>query len=236
MSLDQREEIQRKAEWFVEHHNSLNEEERLKAWEIGLELYEQFQPLIKATLFGGTNKMNVDYEVWTTTIRREGKEDMMSEGKVQFFEALCEYDPSSGVYFVHYIKSKIQYGIFNYLRNGSSFDHALQARDSFEELFGNQDKNSECPSFCRKKQDPSWVAPDFVEGMFGEHKPTNKHLALRVAWNSLSQKQKEVLDLTLLKNYTLREAGRELGIHFTTVRGIRNDALKKMEKIMKKFL
>lgn len=231
-----RAEIQEKAEWFVGHVCSEDEEERQRAWEVGQELYEQFLPLIKSSLFSSRNKMNVEQSVWSSTIDREGHEDMLSEGKVQFFEALYEYDPSSGVYFVHYIKNKIQYGIFNYLRNGSSFDNALQSKDSLDDILSTDPEdgvggNGAWKLYCRLMQEQ----PDQLETeLFNEHRYSATNNAIRVAWNGLNQRQKRVLDLLIHKNYTLREAGRELGIHFTTVRGIKNNALKKMEKVIKK--
>jgi RNA polymerase sigma factor (sigma-70 family) len=167
--------------------------------------------------------MKVEGGVWTATIDREGHEDMMSEGKVIFFEALHKYDPSSEVPFTAFIKSQVQFGVFNYLRGGSCFQNAIQVSNSLDEII-------------LDGYEPESI--DDVESLvFTDDNVSNsRQLALKVAWNSLNQKQKDVLDLVIHREYTLREAGAELGIHFTTVREIKANALKKMEKILKKVL
>lgn len=229
------EQLQELAETFVGYYNDPEKAE--ECWAIGEKMYWHFQPLIKDLLFGRKNKMGVDKTVWTSTIEREGAEDMLSEGKVQFFELLCEYDPSSGVHFGVYIKRKLEFGIFNYLRNGSRFDNAIQTRDSLDELLreGYEDLNPsrEGALFSKYLKENSIT----VEGeVFTENNVTNKHLALRVAWNSLNERQKHVIDLLIHKEYTLREAGAEMGVHHTTVREIKNTAFKKMEKLIKDFI
>lgn len=208
-------EIQKKAEFFAFYVHSPDPKQRQMAWDVGLELYEYFQPLIKKIVLSKTNKLNIDSEVWTSTIKREGIEDMLSEGKVRFFEGLYHYDPSSGVYFCHYIKQKIQYGVFNSLRKQKAFDHSI--------------RTFSVPTF---ELDRVMEEPEEEE----EYKPTTLHLALRVAWNSLNKKQQNVLDLTLFREYTLREAGQKMGLHFTTVRGIKKKSLNQMKKILRKFV
>ncbi|MGG1219373.1 sigma-70 family RNA polymerase sigma factor [Priestia endophytica] len=230
------EQVQELAETFVAYFHREDKEE---AWNIGNRLYWHFKPLIKDLLFGRKNKMNVEKTVWTSTIDREGREDMLSEGKVQFFELLTEYDPSSGVHFGVYIKRKLEFGIFNYLRNNSSFDNAIQTQDSLDELlkdnFSEVDgMDTEARKLLMKYMDEN--SQDIELGLLDEVQISNKHLALRVAWNSLNERQKEAVDLIVNKEYTLREAGSEMGIHHTTVREIKNTAFKKMEKIINKIL
>lgn len=229
-------QVQEIAETFVAYYHT---EEKEQAWEVGNKLYWHFKPLIKDLLFGRRNKMNVDKTVWTSTIEREGAEDMLSEGKVQFFELLTEYDPSSGVQFGVYIKRKLEFGIFNYLRDNSSFDNAIQTQDSLDELL--KDNFSEVDSIdtearkllMRYMNDNS---QDIDLEILGDVPMNNKHLALRVAWNSLNERQKKAVDLIINREYTLREAGAEMGIDHTTAREIKNTALKKMEKIINKIL
>lgn len=228
--------MQELAEAFVGFYHT---EEKQQAWEIGNKLYWHFEPLIKDLLFGRKNKMNVEKTVWTSTIEREGKEDMLSEGKVQFFELLTEYDPSSGVHFGIYIKRKLEFGIFNYLRDNSSFDNAIQTQDSLDELlkdnFNEVDSiDSEARKLLMKYMDEN--SPDIDLELLDEVQVNNKHLALRVAWNALNERQKKAIDLIVNKEYTLREAGAEMGIHYTTIREIKNTAFRKMEKIINKIL
>lgn len=228
------EEVQELAEAFVGFFNT---DEKEKAWKIGNKLYWHFEPLVKDLLFGRRNKMNVEKTVWTNTIEREGKEDMLSEGKVQFFELLTEYDPSSAVQFGVYIKRKLEFGIFNYLRNGSSFDNAIQTQDSLDELLKDnfndlETVNGEARKLLMKYIDEK--SQEIDSAMLDEVQVSNLNLALRVAWNSLNERQREVLELLIQREYTLREAGAELGVHFTTVREIKNTALEKMKRIIKK--
>jgi RNA polymerase sigma factor (sigma-70 family) len=230
------EQVQELAEAFVGFYHT---EEKQQAWEIGNKLYWHFEPLIKDLLFGRRNKMNVDKTVWTSTIEREGAEDMLSEGKVQFFELLTEYDPSSGVHFGIYIKRKLEFGIFNYLRDNSSFDNAIQTQDSLDELlkdnFSEVDSiDSEARKLLMKYVNEN--SPEVDLELLNDVQVSNKHLALRVAWNSLNERQKKAIDLVVNKEYTLREAGAEMGIHYTTLREIKNTAFKKMEKIINKIL
>lgn len=233
------EQIQELAETFVGYFNT---EEKEKAWEIGEKLYFHFQPLVKDLLFGKKNKMGVEKGVWTSTLEREGFEDMLSEGKVQFFELLTEYDPSSGVYFAVYTKRKLEYGIFNYLRNGSSFDNAMKAQDSLDELMdhnyfmGGNESQGRVGGSVQFSKYLSENAPRIESELFEEIQTSNKLIALKVAWNSLNDRQKRVLDLVINREYTLREAGAEMGVHFTTIREIRNTALEKMKKIIKKVM
>lgn len=228
------EELQDLAETFVGFFHT---DEKEKAWEIGNKLYWHFEPLIKDLLFGRKNKMNVEKSVWTSTIEREGAEDMLSEGKVQFFELLTEYDPSSGVQFGVYIKRKLEFGIFNYLRNGSSFDNAIQTQDSLDELLKDnfselENINGEARKLLLKYIDEN--SQDIDSELLTDVKVSNKHLALRVAWNGLNDRQRQAIDLVVHREYTLREAGAEMGVHHTTVREIKNNAFKKMEKIINK--
>jgi RNA polymerase sigma factor (sigma-70 family) len=213
------EEIQEMAEEFVGYMNSDDELTKIEAWEIGQKLHWHFSPLIKNTIFGSRNKMKVEGGVWQSTIDREGHEDMLSEGKVIFFEALHKYDPSSGVPFVGFIKSQIQYGVFNYLRDSNSLQDTVNSGGSLDEIMEN--------GFDPKS--------DEVIGADEEGTRNNRQLALRVAWNSLNQRQKNVLDLVINREYTLREAGKELGVHHTTIWEIRKVALAKMQKIIKNF-
>lgn len=226
------EQVQELAETFVGYFNT---EEKEKAWEIGDKLHFHFQPLIKDLLFGKKNKMGVEKGVWTSTLEREGFEDMLSEGKVQFFELLTEYDPSSGVYFAVYVKRKLEFGIFNYLRNGSSFDNAMKATDSLD-LFMELDKMDNYPQGLREFYKVIREGTSIEDEVFKEVQTSNKLIALKVAWNSLNDRQKKVLDLVINREYTLREAGAEMGVHFTTIREIRNTALEKMKKIIKKVM
>jgi RNA polymerase sigma factor (sigma-70 family) len=227
------EELQELAEAFVGFYHT---EEKEQAWEIGNKLYWHFEPLIKDLLFGRKNKMNVEKSVWTSTIEREGAEDMLSEGKVQFFELLAKYDPSSGVQFGVYIKRKLEFGIFNYLRNGSSFDNAMKATESFE-LFMEEDFDENNHSYSKAQFYKLIREGKSVEDeLFEEVKMSNLNLALRVAWNGLNDRQRKVLDMIINREYTLREAGAELGVHHTTVREIKNTALEKMKKIIKKSM
>lgn len=236
-SLAEREEIQRLAEFFVSNYQSEDPDLKDQAWEIGVELYNRFLPLIKAILFGSINKIRVDPTVWATTINREGEEDMLSEAKVQFFEALTQYDPGGGVWFVHYIKTKLQFGIFNYLRNNQCFDHSIQTQDSLDLImsqdFEDMPNKNGLRLYSKHLMDHS---ENLEEKILEEPSYSALGNALRVAWNSLTEKQKKVVELVIFKNYTLREASRELGHHFTTIRGIKNSALRKMEKILKKFI
>jgi RNA polymerase sigma factor (sigma-70 family) len=213
------EQIQEMSEEFVGYMNSEDELTKVQAWEIGQKLHWHFSPLIKNTIFGSRNKMKVDGGVWQSTIDREGHDDMLSEGKVIFFEALHKYDPSSGVPFVGFIKSQIQYGVFNYLRDSNSLQDTVHSGGSLDEIMENG------------------FDPKGADGVDMEDESTKNtlKLALRVAWNDLSQKQKDVLELMINKEYTLREAGKELGIHHTTVWEIRKGALNKMKKILKSF-
>lgn len=231
------EELQVLAEAFVGFFNT---EEKEKAWEIGDKLYWHFEPLIKDLLFGRRNKMNVEKTVWTATIEREGAEDMFSEGKVQFFEALTEYDPSAGVYFAVYIKRKLEFGIFNYLRNGSSFDNAIQTQDSLDKLLEDAFDPASSSTFVGSREGMLFSqylkenSKNVEDEIFQDTQTSNLKLALRVAWNDLNDRQKQVLDLLINREYTLREAGAEMGIHHTTVREIKLTTLKKMKKIIKK--
>lgn len=230
-------ELQELAEAFVGFYNS--EEDKEQAWQIGHRLYWHFEPLIKSLLFGHKNRMNVERSVWTSTLEREGFEDMLSEGKVQFFELLAKYDPSSGVHFAHYIKKKLEYGIFNYLRNNSSFDNAIQTQDSLDELLKDTYTDDDYVKGGARNLLMEYIesnSESLDSSLLEEIKVDNKHLALRVAWNSLSERQKQVVDLLVHKEYTLREAGAELGVHFTTVREIRNNSFEKMQKIIEKVM
>jgi RNA polymerase sigma factor (sigma-70 family) len=222
-----REEIQSKVEQFLANYQSEDELVKEEAWLIGQELFDQFYPLVLGILFGKRGRIQVDSSVWNKTIKKEGSEDMISEAKVQFFEALCDYDPESGVYFPYYIQRKLQYGVFNTLRK-NGFDHALREISLDEYLATATPVTGTKGRVLREITKQSRG----VEDILFPDAPVNS-LLLRVAWNSLSKKQKDVLDLTLQRNYTLREAGETLGIHFTTVRGIRKRSLSKMKKIIK---
>jgi len=230
-----KEKKQELVELFIEHYHSHNEEEKEQAWKIAQDLYSIYEPMIKEILINprrGLRKFNIHNDMWANTVDKEGFEDMLQEGRTQFYEALCDYDPSSEVYFSHYIEKKLGYGIFNYLRNGQKFDDMLQSTESFDVLFA---EGTDCTApFNALKHEGIYVL-GIETDLFDENTLTNKDLALRVAWNSLSDKQRNVLELVINRDYTLREAGYELGLHFTTVREIRNTALEKMKKVLKKF-
>lgn len=214
-----------------------NDEE--SGWVIALELYESYTSLIKSTI-KNPKKVKVEKGVWDSTMEREGWEDMLAEGRVQFYEALLQFDPDDGTYFPHYIKSKLNYGIFNYLRNGQVFDKTIKETDSFEEKFeedrdqwqGRMQKSLYTEVLKNNNNIETDIDYSFMEE---EYQPTSKELLVKVAWNSLNERQKKVLELTINREYTLREAGNELDVHFTTIRETKNNALKKMKKVIKKY-
>ncbi|WLR49569.1 sigma-70 family RNA polymerase sigma factor (plasmid) [Halobacillus litoralis] len=214
-------------------------DEQLEGWEKADELYNKHEAFIKSTILN-PKKIKVDLGVWDSTVDKVGWDELEGEARVQFFEALHKFDPDNGTYFPHFIKSKLQYGIFNYLRDNSKFDDAIKATESFEDLLDeNRDEHGGAISkalYTDVMAEGQQFQKDIDSKLLEEAKTSsNKELAVRVAWNSLSDKHKNVLEMIVNKEYTLREAGKELGVHFTTVRDIKNTALKKMEKLVKKF-
>jgi hypothetical protein len=51
--------------------------EQEKGWEIGLELYEAYEPVIRKKHLKN-QKVKVDIEVWDKTIKNEGWEDLLA--------------------------------------------------------------------------------------------------------------------------------------------------------------
>jgi len=58
------------------------------------------------------------------------------------------------------------------------------------------------------------------------------HHLMELAWRSLTKRQKQVIILYFYKNKTLQEIGRILGISFQAVQKCKEQALKKMRKVI----
>ena len=58
------------------------------------------------------------------------------------------------------------------------------------------------------------------------------HHLMELAWRSLTKRQKQVIILYFYKNKTLQEIGKILGISFQAVQRCKEQALKKMRKVI----
>ena len=58
------------------------------------------------------------------------------------------------------------------------------------------------------------------------------HHLMELAWRSLTKRQKQVIILYFYKNKTLQEIGEMLGISFQAVQRCKEQALKKMRKVI----
>lgn len=221
-----KEEMHEKAVRGVYLLHSGSEEEKLEGWEICLELYWHFEPTIK-NMLNNPRQIKVEPTLWENTVFNEGYEELLAECRVQFYELLYQFDPTKKVYFIHYMNIKLAYGVFNYLKKGQSFDRTIKD-DSFD--YGQEGYKGESGdrSSKNKLQDLQRVECEMVFPV--EQKKSKKELRVNAVWETLTPKQKIVVDLTIYRNYTLREAGTELNMHYANVRKSKNRALIKMKK------
>jgi RNA polymerase sigma factor (sigma-70 family) len=130
------------------------------------------------------------------------REDLFQEAVCQLLELVRDYDPSLGVYFGHYLKTKLSWRLRNYRRAARRITRA--------ELPWPED------------DDPSWVtlATD------------SDHLALRLALRQLSARQRLVVLRSYWEDQHAEPIARELGISARAVRALRQRAERRLAALL----
>ena len=137
-------------------------------------------------------------------------EDLIQDGYIVTLEAIENYDQNRGVYFLGYLKAMLR---FYYLEKGREKTYT-----SLNIVVGD-DNNFELIDF---------LEDDFnLEDFIVEKEEVD---TLKEALNSLTSRQRKVVVLYYLKNYSIGEVASELGVSYRTVVNTKVTAVNKLKK------
>ncbi len=153
-----------------------------------------------------------------SAIRRYGRdgdrEDLYQEACVILIESVYNYEPDRGVPFLHYIKSRIYYGIFNRTKNNI---HHISIHQPLED--GEADTLEDIIEDPKAQLEQKVIEQDEID-------------RLRSALDHLSPKQRQVIELHYFAGMTLKDIAKARGVHYKGVLRLKERALKKLAQII----
>lgn len=142
---------------------------------------------------------------------RNEYKDLIQEGNIIILEAINNYNPNKGVYFLGYVKTMLKY---NYL------DHHKKRKHSSLNIEIGEDDGSQFIDLI-ESNDPN---------------PLDKYLEseeiskLKESLSVLTDRQKEVIIYFYYKNMSIKDIGAKLGIGYRTVVNTKTRAVEKMRE------
>lgn len=175
----------------------------------GWELFKSYSEVI-ATIYRFPTKAprNTDAQkkLQYDTLTAYEKEDLLQEIALQFFKLAKEYEPEKP--FEHAVRAILHQRVFNQF-----FAKELDVKFNQTEL--NDEETTELAEVDLENRD----TPD-------------KHLDLYQALNALTPDQREIIELTIVKGWSVTEAATELGQNRKAVESKKKRALDKLKQIM----
>lgn len=146
----------------------------------------------------------------TSSTTKEDKEDLLQEILYHFLKLLLEYDQAEGD-LQGLIVGKLHLRVFYY-----HYGDLVDLRMNEQSIDDNYDMEEEIKEiFLEEKEVPEQVK-DLYEAL-----------------SSLTPRQRQITELTIVKGWTAPEAARELGIEGITVRRAKYEIVKKLRELMK---
>jgi len=144
----------------------------------------------------------------------EDKEDLFQEIAFHFFKLVGEFDPELKKPFEHMVRAKLHQRVFNqyfseYISvetNETEFDEELDFEAAAHEIVLDESMTQSLPS---------------------------EHIELYQALNQLSEKQREIVIMSVVKGWNATEIGKELGIKSNAARQQLFKAMNKLRSILK---
>lgn len=179
--------------------NELVQQARAGSREASEELLARFKPLMIATI-----KRHHTGSDW---------EDLLQAAALSILEGIQAYDAQKGIPFPAYIKTKLNFDIYNLCRkNRNILSYQL--------------------SINNEEQDPlSWLADDTIDiqqQILRKEQTTALHTALA----ELQPKHRELIVLHFFKNITLKEIAEEMGISYKTAQRYKARGLKRLAELL----
>jgi RNA polymerase sigma factor (sigma-70 family) len=143
----------------------------------------------------------------------EDKEDLFQEIAFHFFKLVGEFDPDMKKPFEHMIRAKLHQRVFN-----NFFSEFIEVETNEVEFDEELDFEAKANSI-------------FLEEGITENLPS-EHIELYQAFNQLSKRQREVLEMSIVKGWDSREIAEELGLKSATVRVTLKNGLEKLRGLM----
>lgn len=166
------------------------------------ELLARFKPLIYATV-----KRHYTGSDW---------EDPMQSAALSILEGIQAYDPGTGIPFPAYIKTKLNFDIYNLCRkerNIVSKSLTLHAGD----------------------QDPlDFIIDDRAADPQGDIIKNEQTAIIRDALEQLEPKYREVVTLYFFHKLTLKKIAKQMGVSYKTAQRYKEKAVKLLAEILKR--
>jgi RNA polymerase sigma factor (sigma-70 family) len=219
LPLNKAQKLQRECSRKVENikHSQAEDMALLTAYingndDAGFELFKSYKDIVsyiyrnpEKAQFKNNTKMRVD---WTPM----EKEDLFQEIALQFFKLVSEYDPEVGE-FVGIVKGKLHLRVYD-----NFFEDVADQR--FNETAYDEEIDFEGKS----------------QSILLDESQHNKHPAqyieLYEAFNRLSKRQREAVELKVTKGWNAREVAEEMGISHSSARTHIELGLKKLKTLM----
>lgn len=146
----------------------------------------------------------------TSSTTKEDKEDLLQEILYHFVKLLLEYDPEQGD-LQGLIVGKLHLRVFYY-----HYGDLVDLRMNEQQLDDNYDMEEEIKEIFLEEKEVSEQVKELYEAL-----------------SSLTPRQRQITELTIVKGWTAPEAARELGIEGITVRRAKYEIIKKLKEKMK---
>lgn len=143
--------------------------------------------------------------------RRQFFEDLIQEGNLCILEAIENYDPTKGVYFLGYAKTQLMYLYLNKNKERIHLSLNTKIGEGKEEEFINTIESGD---------------PQALETMIKEENLKD----LRDSLHYLTQRQKQVIIFFYLEKRTIDQIGQSLGVSYRTVVNTKTRALVKLKE------
>jgi RNA polymerase sigma factor (sigma-70 family) len=143
----------------------------------------------------------------------QDREDLFQEIALHFFTLLTEYDPEQGE-LQGLIKGKLHLRVYD-----NFFEDVADIKINEFELNEDLDIEDKLRDILQSSENG---------------KAPSEYLELYMALNELSSKQREVLELTIVKGWNASETAQEMGLKAPAVRKLKERALEKMTMLLTK--
>ena len=163
------------------------------------ELLLRFKPLILSTIkrhYTGTD--------W---------EDMLQSATLSFLEGIKEYDAEKGIPFPAYIKTKLNFDIYNICRKNRNIIF-------YQLVISNEEQNL----LERLEDETVDIQQDYLR--------KEESAALHKALNKLHPKQRKVIVLHFFENLTLKEIAKEMNISYKTAQRYKAKGMTKLADLL----
>lgn len=139
------------------------------------------------------------------------KQDLFMTIVVNFLELIREYDPKISS-FESMVRGKLHLRVY---------------KEFFEKIFDEQKRSEKSPEFEKVLET---IGNEFSSIFLDEEPNDKKLLQLYKGFNSLTTKQKKVLNFAFQKNYTNKEIAKELGVTERAVERTKQRAIKRLSE------